>query len=97
MNIQFAELFQKKQLIFQNCYLYVATYPTEPHVIIENKSDGTVAFSGVDINIVTEISHTLNLIPIFLVPPDNKNRGTIFPNGSATGAAKMVRNSEKES
>lgn len=83
-------LFPPKLFKFHNCSLKIATFSLEPFVIIRNATN-CVKYDGVDVIIVNQISKTLNLIPIFMESLDNKHRGIIFKNRTATGAIKMVK------
>lgn len=89
LNVKFDDLFPSRQFKFTKCPLFVSTFSFDPYVIIRT-SNGSTTFDGIDVIIVREIAKTLNLVPIFMLAPDKKNRGIIFPNGTATGAIKMV-------
>lgn len=83
-------LYPQRQFIFPKCNLNVAAFSIKPYVIINELSNGTTVYHGIDVTIISEISKKLNLTPIFMQPPDNKKRGTVFPNGTTNGAIKMV-------
>lgn len=89
LNVSYIDLFPSRQFKFNHCPLYVSTFSIDPFVIIRNLN-GFTTFDGLDVIIVNEIAKTLNLVPIFMLAPDKKNRGIIYPNGTATGAMKMV-------
>lgn len=89
LSVPFDNLFPSREFKFKNCPLFISTFSVEPYVIIQN-SNGSKTYHGVDVTIVNEIAKTLHLIPKYLQPPDGRNRGTIYKNGTATGAQKMV-------
>lgn len=86
----YKDLFPPKQFKFHYCKIKVVTFSLPPYVIIKNLTNGTAEYHGIDVTIVNEICKTLNLIPVYLQPPDGKNRGVLYPNGTATGALQMV-------
>lgn len=90
LGIQFDGFFPSQLLKFQNCPLFVSMFSFMPFVIIGNFSNKTVSYSGLDITIVDEISKSVHLKPVYIEARDGKNRGRIFPNGTVTGAMKMV-------
>lgn len=90
LNVFSFNLYPQRQFKFPECKLNIATYAVEPFVIIENLTNGTVTFRGVDVIIATEIARKLNLTPIYMQAPDTEKRGIIFPNGTATGSIKLV-------
>lgn len=85
-------LYAPRQFKFPYCWLYISTFSFDPFVIIRNTSNGFVSYDGIDVKIVNEISKALKLLPIYMQPPDKKNRGKLLKNGTATGAIKMVTN-----
>lgn len=91
INVSSENLFASRIFTFPNCSLFVSTFSLEPFVIIRNDSNGSATFDGIDVIIVNQIAKTLNLRPTYLQPPDGKNRGTIFRNGTTTGAIKLVK------
>lgn len=90
LNATFNSLFPPKSFTFPNCPLLVATFSMEPFVILHNFDDDIV-YDGLEVKIVNQISKTLKLFPKYVQAPDNKGRGTLSKNGSATGAMKMVK------
>lgn len=90
LNVSFSGLYPERNMKFHNCAMYVASFSFEPYVIIRNSTNGTTTFSGVDVEIVNEISKALNLIPIYMQTPDRKRHGQVYPNGTADGAVKMI-------
>lgn len=87
LDISFKHIFPQKQITFCGCPLHISTFSFEPFVIIRDGANGSTIYDGIDVIIVTEISKTLNLIPMFI----QKTRGMIYKNGTSTGATKMVR------
>lgn len=88
--IHFDRFFPSRQLKFKNCPIFVSVFPFKPFVIFGRFSNGTVNYSGLDIKIVDEISKSVNLRPVYVVSSDGNNRGQVYPNGTVTGAIKMV-------
>lgn len=89
LKVPFTSLFPSRHLKFNYCPLLVSTLSIPPFVFIP-KANGSTTFTGLDVTIVNEIAKTLHLLPIYMLAPDKKNRGSIFQNGTATGAVKMV-------
>lgn len=83
------ELFPSMLLKFSNCPLLISAFSFMPFVIVK-QFKGTVAYSGIDVTIVETVANTLNLKPVYIEPPDKRNRGRILDNGTVTGAMKMV-------
>lgn len=79
-----------EQFMLKNCPIFIATFSIPPFVIIQKSNDGSIQYDGIDVTIVNEISRALNVIPIYVQASDKKNRGILYPNGTATGAIKMV-------
>lgn len=90
LDVPLKNIFPPKLFKFHNCPLFISSFPFEPFIIIENELNGTITHDGIDVIIVNEISKTLNLVPIYVQPTDGENRGSIYPNGTTTGAIKMV-------
>ena len=91
LNASYNDLFPPKKFKFNRCKIKVATLSLPPFVITETLPNGTVGYHGIDVTIVDEICKTLNLIPMYMQSPDGKNRGVLYPNGTATGAMQMVK------
>lgn len=89
-NVPLDNLYAERVFKFPKCKLFIATFPFEPFVIIQNSANGTTTFSGIDVIIVNEVSKALNLIPIYMQPQGKKIRGEVFPNGTGNGALGMV-------
>lgn len=84
-------LYPSQLIKFPNCPLLISTFSLKPFVIVEKTENGTEIYRGLDVKIVSEISKTLNLNPIYMQSPDKTVRGLIFNNGTVTGAMGMVR------
>lgn len=91
LNMSSANLYAPREFKFPHCWLYVSTFSFEPFVIIRNESNRFVTYDGIDVKLVNEICKKLKLVPMYIQPPDKKNRGKVFKNGTATGAIKMVK------
>lgn len=87
LSVPFNNLFASKHFKFKNCPLFISTFSIEPFVIIR-KSNGSTTYDGIDVIIVNEIAKTLHMIPNYV--RSGKKRGTVYKNGTATGAQKMV-------
>lgn len=94
LNNSFSDVFPSKPSKFNNCSLHIVAFPIAPLVIIQNISNGTLKFDGIEVVMVNEISTALNLIPKYVESPDKRNRGVLLKNGTATGALKMVNCSQ---
>lgn len=92
LHVPITYLFPPGIFRFNNCPLHVAIFPFRPFVIPKqsNNGAGNITYDGIDIKVVNYISKGLNLVPIFTQPRDNKKRGIIYKNGTATGAIKMA-------
>lgn len=95
LNTSFDDMFTSRQIEFQNCSLIVSVAAVDPFTIVQKASDGSFTYNGIDVRIVNEISEALNLNPIYVQAPDGKGRGSIYKNGTATGAQKMVEDLQK--
>lgn len=93
LNVSFNELFPWKPFKFPDCPPFVAAFAEEPFVLVQKPTNGSNnrSFHGIDIIIVNQISKTMNLTPKYMQPPDKRRRGTIYTNGTASGALGMVR------
>lgn len=89
LSVPFDSLFPSREFKFKNCPLIISTFSVEPYVIIR-KSNGSTTYDGIDVIIVNEIAKTLHMIPKYVRSADRKKRGTVYKNGTATGAQKMV-------
>ena len=74
---------------FNQCLFTVSVVKSEPFVIV-NQSTPVWTVSGIDVKIVELLSSRLNFRYRFVHPPDHEAGGTIYPNGTVTGALGMV-------
>lgn len=89
------EVYPVKGLNMNKCPLIVATFPSEPFVIIQEASNTTndAIAEGVEIELLNQMAKVLNFTVHFRTPPDNQKRGVITHNGTSTGCFKMVNSS----
>lgn len=90
MSLPNAEIFPKKMKSFFNCPLYVAPTLIEPLVLLQNTSDDGNQYVGIDIEILKQISKTLNFAIKYKTSNDGTGHGVIFQNGTATGNLDLV-------
>lgn len=86
------KVYPEKLENFHRCPLIVAASIINPLVLPRNVSDPNSSYYGIDIDIITQMSETLNFAIIFKRSPDN--HGVIFPNGSISGNLGLVFNGE---
>lgn len=86
MNLSLQQLYPVKLRNFNQCALRVGAIPSDFHVV-RNISNGTHIYSGIDINIIKEISAKLNFQIIYEC---TDLHGEVFENGTLTGSIKMV-------
>lgn len=90
MTVSEDQLFPEKLNDFNKCPLHIATSIFDPFVTIHNTSNGNIRYGGVDINIVKQVSKSLNFIAIYTNSPDGTGHGIVFPNQTITGNLKLV-------
>lgn len=90
MTASMEELYPEKLKDLNQCPLYVATSLIDPFVIPHNGSDGETQFSGIDIDIITEISKALNFKIVYKQSIIYTGHGVIFENGTATENLALV-------
>lgn len=90
MNLSYGEVFPQKLKSFNNCPLYVATSLSDPLTLFQNTSDESNQYSGIDIEILKQISKTLNFAIKYKMSNEGSGHGFIFRNGTATGNVDLV-------
>lgn len=86
MNLTTEQLYPEKFINLNKCALYVAAAAENPFLKY-SIVNGSTTFSGIDIEIITQISQKLN----FRIVYNNSYRhGTIFTNGTVTGSLGLV-------
>uniref|UniRef100_A0A182QN94 Ionotropic glutamate receptor L-glutamate and glycine-binding domain-containing protein n=1 Tax=Anopheles farauti TaxID=69004 RepID=A0A182QN94_9DIPT len=78
---------------FQHCPLKVATFESKPYVLLRNRTNGTFAFVGLEVNILRIIAAKLNFSYEFVTPAGNSKWGVLLPSNS-TGLMGMLQRSE---
>jgi len=84
--------FPRKLTSFYGCHLRVATYNNPPFMIINEDKNGVVTVDGLEGIILRVMAHRFNFNVDLYLPKELS--GSIFSNGSTTGATKMVVDSE---
>lgn len=75
------------------CIVSVTSFYTAPFMIIHEHSKGYYDYHGLDGNLLTMLSERMNFkINLTVLPEESLRWGTLLPNGSSTGAIKMVKN-----
>lgn len=87
INLSMNQLYPEKLKNFNRCPLFVAATRSSVYVI-HNTLNGIDQYSGIDINIIEQISKTLNFRIVY--KPTDKH-GDVFDNGTLTGSIKLVR------
>lgn len=83
-------LFLEKMNNLFGCPVTVATFQTQPHIILTKRNDSTISVWGIDGILLTVLSQFMQFKPVIMVPADGTNRGFAYENGTKTGAFKMV-------
>lgn len=87
------ELFSEKMENLYGCPVTVATFHTEPHMMLSKSKNAERAVydtDGIDGIILRVLSQLINFKPIIKIPQDGKMRGSAYANGTKTGAMRMV-------
>lgn len=82
-------VYPNKMKDFRQCPVIAAVFHTPPFVIITSDSMQQ-KYEGIDTRILGQLAKKYNFKLIFRTPSDNLDRGTVWPNGTATGCIKMV-------
>lgn len=89
MPLSLEELYPEKLGNFNRCILYIAVSTTKPFIFSNNSSLAS-QYSGIENDIITYISKSLNFSTVFKRTSDGTNHGIVFPNQTITGNMKMV-------
>ncbi|CAD7090650.1 unnamed protein product [Hermetia illucens] len=84
------DIFPDKLTNFYDCRINVVTWPFGPHIYLRKLEDGTITPEGIDGFILQVLQADLNFSVNYILPQNADDRGTIFPNGTATGAHKLM-------
>ena len=84
-------LFPRKVKNMHGCKLAVSTWTYAPYIYVEtDPEDGKfLKLHGIEGLIISTLAEMMNF-KIEIKLPDPLDRGDVYPNGTATGAAKMV-------
>ena len=74
---------------FKNCQLNVVAVETEPFLVV-NRSTPELTVSGIEVFLLELLEERLNFTAKIVHPPNKEQRGLVYPNGTVTGAIKMV-------
>lgn len=87
-----ANVYPPKALNMNKCKLTVATFASEPLVIVRSLNETTyeAQVDGVEVELINELARVLNFVAVFKLPADKQKRGVIDRNGTATGCFRMV-------
>lgn len=85
-------LFPNKFSNLLNCSIHVATYEDHFTVMRKQSNDGTEELSGIDVDLLNEVSKELNFQTKIKFFNGSAAWGKIFENGTATGALGAVVN-----
>ncbi|CAG9797468.1 unnamed protein product [Chironomus riparius] len=86
------DYFPKKLRNFFGCHLHVATFNNPPFMIVKQDQNGVVTVDGVDGILLRVLAQRLNFnVNLHM---QNELFGSIFKNGTTTGAIKMIIDSE---
>lgn len=83
------EYFPEKLHDMQQCPLNIAVFDASLFMIIKTLQNNSIELSGVDSRLLRYLADKMNFKPIYKISVDRW--GTIFPNGTTTGAIKMVQ------
>lgn len=96
INLSMEQLFPQKLKDFHKCPIFVAVAMSMPFVMHQNRSaTEMVQYVGIDIEIIEQMSKSLNFVTSYIRSSDGTENGFLFPNGTITGSLKLVRASFK--
>lgn len=86
------DIYPTKGTNMNKCTIVVATFPSEPLVIVLSPSNTThdAVVEGIEIELMHQMAKALNSTVRFRMPADNQKRGVIRWNGTTTGCFNMV-------
>ncbi|XP_061397721.1 uncharacterized protein LOC133333420, partial [Musca vetustissima] len=84
-------LFPTKVENMHGCSLSVITWTYLPYIVVErNEETGElISLHGIEGSVISLLAERMNFT-IEIKQPNTNDRGDIYPNGTATGAAKMI-------
>ncbi|XP_073829015.1 uncharacterized protein [Musca autumnalis] len=84
-------LFPTKVENMHGCTLTILTWTYLPYIVVErNEETGElISLHGIEGSVISVLAERMNFT-IRVKEPNPKDRGDIYPNGTATGAAKMI-------
>lgn len=85
------QMFPQKLNDFHKCQLYIGLSLLHPYTYMQNESDGTAQFKGIDISILNYISRALNFDVVYKRTSELAGHGAILPNGTLTENMALVR------
>lgn len=90
MTISMKELYPEKLRDLNKCSLYVAASIIIPFVTVRSRTNGKIKFSGIDIDIVNQISKALNFKIVYKESIIYTGHGVLMDNGTATENLALV-------
>lgn len=94
-NKPWEEIFPDKLINMFNCEVRLVTFDRCPASCVEDKN-GELTVTGFDIGIIETIEERMNFNLKKTILPGAEQWGTVFANGSTTGAIKMILNNESD-
>lgn len=86
------KLFPHNLVTFKNCPLNVATFDALPFMRIKKSTDGKISYDGLDGMLMQTLADKIHFsINLTYIDDSDVQWGEILPNGSSTGAMKMVK------
>lgn len=95
MNWQTKNFFTKKFVNLHQCPIKCGAFKLEPAIIVNHGANGSKHLSGFDVDIFSELLHSVNAVVEFTVYPIDT--GKIYPNGSGTGLLGHTINGDVDS
>lgn len=83
-------LFPDKVRNFYGCSIIAVLWDVPPYVSLPKPDQGELQFGGFEGEFLNVLSAELNFDLNYTTPPRNEQRGLVMPNGTLTGAIKMV-------
>lgn len=87
---QTTNIFEKKFRNLYDCPIWVATFNEKPSVLLTKLENNSYFIDGIDGIILRQFSQIINFDPILMITSGDNPRGHIYPNGTITGALKLV-------
>lgn len=83
-------IFPNKLKNLHQCPLFVSTFNLNPQIILKKFENNSYSIDGIDGIILKALSLQLNFTIVIQTPTDGFTKGTVYKNGTITGALKMV-------